>query len=63
MNAMNVSQAVGILMQAVKVAQKSGAYTLDEASVIQQAVKTLTVTKSEDIVPSDDPAAAESEEE
>ena len=56
---MNVGQAVGILIQAVKVAQKSGTYTLDEASVIQQAVKTLTVTKPEDIVP-DKKAATDS---
>ena len=55
---MKVGQAVGILIQAVKVAQKNGTYTLEEAAVIQKAVETLTVTKTEEIKPKAEEEAA-----
>ena len=39
---MEQNQALNVLVQAVNVAQKRGAYKLDEANVIAQAVSVFT---------------------
>jgi len=36
------SQAVNLLVQAVNLAQNKGAYSLNEAALISQAIRTLT---------------------
>jgi len=40
----NVNQAVNLLVQAAQLAQKRGAYNLDEAALLSQAINILTAS-------------------
>lgn len=44
---MNQQQALGILVQAVRLAQSKGVYTLEDAEVIAKAVKLFTPVAEE----------------
>jgi hypothetical protein len=41
---MNVSRAISVLIQGVEIAQKQGAYTLDDAELLAKAVKFFKTT-------------------
>ena len=41
MEELNQSQAVNVLIQAVRIAQSKGAFTLEDASMVASAIKTL----------------------
>ena len=52
------SQAVNLLLQGVQVAQKRGAYSLEEASLLSSAVSFLTASNA-----NEEPEADKSEQE
>jgi hypothetical protein len=41
MTELTKEQAVSVLVQAAKIAQSKGAFTLDDAAVVAQAIRTL----------------------
>jgi hypothetical protein len=41
MTELTKEQAVSVLIQAAKIAQSKGAFTLDDAAVVAQAIRTL----------------------
>jgi hypothetical protein len=42
---MNASRAISVLIQGVEIAQKQGAYTLDDAELLAKAVKFFKTAK------------------
>tara|TARA_Y100000310_G_C20559720_1_gene752416 strand:+ start:967 stop:1191 length:225 start_codon:yes stop_codon:yes gene_type:complete len=55
----NVNQAVGLLVQAANLAQKRGAFNLEEAAILSQAVNFLTSASQQNL---ELPADLETEE-
>ena len=57
------TQAVNVLLQGVQVAQKRGAYSLEEASVLSSAVTFLTTPDPEQVSEAQVPVEENTEEE
>jgi hypothetical protein len=55
---LNPQQALNVLVQAVKIAQSKGAYTLEDAEVIAKAVKVFAVAETPAEGTAETPAAA-----
>lgn len=63
---MNQGQAVNVLIQAARIAQQKGAFTLEDAEMVSKAIKifvppTDTNTEGNDIVNSEAPMEAPTE--
>lgn len=52
---LNQAQAVNILIQAVRIAQSKGAYTLEDAELISQAIKVFIPPETEKADSKEDP--------
>jgi hypothetical protein len=59
MTELTKEQAVSVLIQAAKIAQSKGAFTLDDAAMVSMAIKAFTPPQAADAIQSEEQTEAE----